>query len=70
VEALQRVLKHPIAKAIPYDPGQARALSQGKPLALTTPESPLAQAVAQLATELGIIGETAGQETAPTAERR
>jgi len=52
MEALQRVLKHPIAGVIPFDPSQARALAQGKPLALSTPDSPLARAVAHLATEL------------------
>lgn len=70
VEALQRVLRRPIAGVIPYDPGQARALSQGKPLALIMPESPLARAIAQLATELGLIAGTAGQGIAPTAEGR
>lgn len=52
VEALQRVLKHPISGLIPFDPSQARALAQGKPLALSAPDSPLARAVAHLATEL------------------
>ncbi len=52
VEALQRVIKHPLSGVIPFDPSQARALAHGKPLALSAPESPLAQAVAHLATEL------------------
>ena len=52
MEALQRVLKHPISGVIPFDPSQARALAQGKPLALSAPDSPLARAVAHLATEL------------------
>jgi len=52
IDALQRVLKHPIFAVIPFDPAQARALSQGKPLALSAPDSPLARAVAHLATEL------------------
>ena len=52
VDALQRVLKHPIFAVIPFDPAQARALSQGKPLALSAPDSPLARAVAHLAAEL------------------
>lgn len=51
-EALQRVLKHPIFGIIPFDPSQARAFAQGKPLALSAPDSPLARAVAHLATEL------------------
>lgn len=69
VEMLQRVLKQPIAGVIPFDPGQARALSQGKPLAFTAPESPLAQAVAQLVTELEILGAIRG-EAAPSSSRR
>lgn len=52
VEALRRVLKHPISGVIPFDPSQARALAQGKPLAFSAPDSPLARAVAQLAAEL------------------
>jgi MinD-like ATPase involved in chromosome partitioning or flagellar assembly len=52
MEALQRVLKHPISGVIPFDPSQARALAQGKPLALSTPDSPLARAVAHLVAEL------------------
>ncbi len=52
VEALQRVLKYPISGVIPFDPSQARALAQGKPLALSAPDSPLARAVAHLAAEL------------------
>ncbi len=52
VETLQRVLKHPISGVIPFDPSQLRALAQGKPLALSAPDSPLAQAVAHLVAEL------------------
>lgn len=52
VEAIQRVLRHPVSGVIPFDPAQARALSQGKPLALSAPDSPLARAVAHLAAEL------------------
>ncbi len=52
VEALQRVLKHPISGLIPFDPSQARALAQGKPLALSAPDSPLARAVGHLTAEL------------------
>ena len=52
VEALQRVLKYPISGVIPFDPSQVRALAQGKPLALSAPDSPLARAVAHLAAEL------------------
>ncbi|MGQ9710179.1 MAG: AAA family ATPase [Anaerolineae bacterium] len=52
IEALQRVLRRPISGIIPFDPSQARALAQSKPLALSVPDSPLARAVAHLATEL------------------
>jgi len=53
VDALQRVLKQPFAGIVPYDPAQPQALRQGKPLAMTSPESPLAQQAARLATALG-----------------
>ncbi|MCS7179475.1 MAG: response regulator [Anaerolineae bacterium] len=55
VEALQRVLRYPFSAVIPFDPAQARALAQGKPLAIHAPEAPLAQAVAQLASKLETI---------------
>ena len=51
-DALQRVLKQPLAAAIPFDPAQAQALGQGRPLALSAPESPLARAIARFAAEL------------------
>ncbi|HIE39483.1 MAG TPA: response regulator [Anaerolineae bacterium] len=52
VEALQRVLKQPLVASIPFDAGQAEALAHGKPLALTTPQSPLAQGAARVAAAL------------------
>lgn len=51
-DAIERVLKRPLAGTIPFDPDQAKALAQGKPLALHRPEAPLAQAVEQLTDDL------------------
>jgi pilus assembly protein CpaE len=48
-DAVARTLKRSPAVTVPYDPDQAPALSQGAPLALSSPDSPLAQAVAGLA---------------------
>jgi len=46
---IERALKRPILGAVPFDPAQAQALAQRKPLALQGPASPLAQAVRGLA---------------------
>lgn len=43
--ALERALKRPLTTQIPFDPTQAQALGQGKPLVLHQPDAPLAQAV-------------------------
>lgn len=51
-EALERVLRRPLNGMIPFDPAQAQALSQGQPLILSAPESPLAQAVIRLVPSL------------------
>jgi MinD-like ATPase involved in chromosome partitioning or flagellar assembly len=37
---------------VPFDPDQAKALAQGKPLALHRPDAPLAKAVEELTNEL------------------
>lgn len=50
--AIERALKRPLAWTIPFDPAQARALTQGTPLALHSPNSPLALAVRELAQTL------------------
>jgi CheY-like chemotaxis protein len=56
-QALERVLRQPIRGAIPFDPAQAQAMSQGQPLVLNKPDSPLAQAVARVVPVfLGVIG--------------
>lgn len=52
VEALQKVLKRPIDAMVPFDPAQAQALARGKPLALSSPDAPLPQALGKLLTAL------------------
>ncbi len=52
-DAIARALKHPVAATIGFDPSQARALAQGAPLALTSLDSPLPQAVRGLAQIFG-----------------
>jgi pilus assembly protein CpaE len=54
VDVLQRVLKRAFAGVVLYDPAQAQALVSGKPLALTSAASPLAQEVRVLAGRLRI----------------
>jgi len=51
-QALERALKRPLVGSVPFDPAQARALAQGAPLALHSPDSPLAQAVQKLCRQL------------------
>ncbi len=51
-QVIERTLKRPLAGTVPFDPNQARALTQGGPLVLSAPGSPLAQAVRALAREL------------------
>ncbi len=53
--AVERALKRPLMWTIPYDPAQARALTQGVPLAFQSPSSPLAQAARGLAQELARV---------------
>lgn len=48
-DAIARALKRPLVATIPFDPSQARALAQGTPLTLSSPDAPLAQAVRGLA---------------------
>ena len=50
--AIERALKRPLMWTIPFDPAQAQALTQGTPLILHNPSSPLAQAVRGLAQAL------------------
>ena len=44
-ESVEQILGRAAAEVIPFDPGQARALAAGRPLALSQPDSPLATAV-------------------------
>jgi len=48
-EAIARALKRSLAGSVPFDAAQARALAQGSPLALSSPDSSLTQAVQGLA---------------------
>lgn len=52
LSTLQRILRHPISAVIPFEPNQVRAMAQGKPLLLTHPDSPFAQAILRLSTEI------------------
>jgi MinD-like ATPase involved in chromosome partitioning or flagellar assembly len=51
-ESVEQVIGRRATEVIPFDPGQARALAAGKPLALSRPDSPLAMAVERLAEAL------------------
>jgi MinD-like ATPase involved in chromosome partitioning or flagellar assembly/ActR/RegA family two-component response regulator len=51
-EAIERVLRRPVSSVVPFDPDQAKALAQGRPLALSRPDSRLARAIEQLAQDL------------------
>ena len=50
---IERALKRSLMWTVPFDPAQAQALTQGTPLVLHSPSSPLAQAVQGLAQALG-----------------
>lgn len=49
---IERALHRSVSLKIPYDPAQAAALPQGKPLAWAQPSAPLAAATKQLLAEL------------------
>jgi pilus assembly protein CpaE len=51
-DAISRALKRQLAAAVPFDPAQARALAGQSPLILGGPDSPLVQAVQELAEAL------------------
>lgn len=51
-DTVERVLNHPLAGLVPFDPEQGKALGRGRPLAMTDPGSALAQAVEGLAAGL------------------
>jgi pilus assembly protein CpaE len=62
--AVERTLKRPLMGVIPFDPDQARGLTQGEPAALYRPTSPLVRAVGGLAQSLART--TAGNVWAST----
>ena len=47
-EAIERALKRPVGGVVPFDPGQAQALAQARPLMLGKPDAPLAVSVREL----------------------
>lgn len=51
-ESVEQVIGRSALGVIPFDPGQARALARGTPLALSRPDSPLAMGVQRLAEDL------------------
>jgi CheY-like chemotaxis protein len=51
-EAIERVIKRPVAGGVPFDPRQAQALARGEPLTLAQPDARLAAAVGRLADKL------------------
>ncbi|MCB0208774.1 MAG: response regulator [Anaerolineae bacterium] len=52
VQTIQKVLKRPIALAIPYEPDMVKAVNNGKPLLLSSPQTQAAAAIAKLASIL------------------
>jgi pilus assembly protein CpaE len=48
LQALERVLRHPLSGSVPFDAAQAQAVAHGKPLALARPDAALPQALAGL----------------------
>ena len=50
--SIERVLNHPVARVIPFDREQTRAVGRGRPLTVMSPGSPLPQAVESLAGDL------------------
>ena len=50
--AIERALKMPVLGAVPYDPGQGRALASRIPITLSDPTAPLAEASLVLAQSL------------------
>ena len=59
--AIERAIRHPLLRTIPFDPAQVQALTRGTPQALHDPSSPLAQAVRGLAQELARTARKVGQ---------
>ena len=49
LETIQKVLKRPIKAAIPFEADMVKAVNSGKPLILSTPQSPATAAIGKLA---------------------
>jgi pilus assembly protein CpaE len=52
LEVIQKTLKRPILVSIPYEAEMVKAVNSGKPLLLSSPQSPAAAALAKLANSL------------------
>ncbi|MCB0196958.1 MAG: response regulator [Anaerolineae bacterium] len=52
LQTIQKVLKRPIALAIPYEPDMIKAANNGKPLLLSSPQTQAAAAIGKLAGKL------------------
>jgi pilus assembly protein CpaE len=59
-KVIEQTLRRPVVGVVPFDPAQSQALAQGTPLALSDPDSVMAQAVRGLAGKLA-QSVTAGQ---------
>jgi pilus assembly protein CpaE len=47
-EAIERALKRPVGGVVPFDPAQAQALAQARPLVIGDPDAPMAVAVREM----------------------
>lgn len=52
LEIIQKTLKRPVLASIPYEADMVKAVNSGKPLLLSSPQSPAAAAIAKLASSL------------------
>jgi pilus assembly protein CpaE len=52
VEVIQKTLKRPVLASIPYEADMIKAVNSGKPLLLSSPQSPAVATIAQLANAL------------------
>ncbi len=52
LEVIQKTLKRPVLASIPYEAEMVKAINSGKPLLLSSPQSPAAAAIAKLANSL------------------
>jgi pilus assembly protein CpaE len=49
LEVIQKTVRRPVLTSIPYEPEMIKAVNSGKPLLLSSPQSPAASAIAKLA---------------------